>query len=66
MVKHQLPKLESRVRFPSPAFTMEGIEPEMADYILIIAIAFILGVSVTIFCACLKKWKDEKNKEDDR
>ena len=25
MVKHQLPKLESRVRFPSPAFVMKGI-----------------------------------------
>ena len=35
-------------------------------YIVIAVIAFVLGVSVTIFCTYLKKWKNEKDKEDDR
>ena len=66
MVKHQLPKLESRVRFPSPAFMMKGIEHEMADYILIIAIAFFLGAAVTMFCLLLRKMREDDSKKDDQ
>ncbi|MBR2547000.1 MAG: hypothetical protein IKF07_02265 [Eubacterium sp.] len=33
-------------------------------YVVIAFIAFILGTSVTIFCIRLKKWNEEKDKED--
>ena len=28
-------------------------------YIIIALVAFLLGVTVTLFCLCLKKWKDK-------
>lgn len=33
-------------------------------YIVIGIIAFIMGTAVTIFCFRLKRWNDEKDKED--
>ena len=35
-------------------------------FLVIALIAFVLGVAVTVFCFRLKKWNDEKDKEDDR
>lgn len=36
------------------------------SFLVIASIAFVLGVAVTVFCFRLKKWNDEKDKEDDR
>jgi len=36
----------------------------MRDIIIIIIIAFLLGIVLTMFCIRLKEWKDGKDKED--
>jgi hypothetical protein len=33
-------------------------------YIVVALLAFLLGVSVTVFCLRLKKWREEKDRED--
>ena len=33
-------------------------------YIVIALLSFLLGVSVTVFCFRLKKWQDERDRED--
>ena len=33
-------------------------------YIVIAILAFLLGITVTVFCFRMKKWLDEKNRED--
>ena len=38
----------------------------MADYILIIAIAFFLGAAVTMFCLLLRKMREDDSKKDDQ
>lgn len=35
------------------------------SFIMIAAIAFILGAAVTVFCFRIKEWNDRKDKEDD-
>ena len=35
-------------------------------YIVIAIIAFLLGISVTVFCFRLKKWRDRKDNGDDQ
>jgi membrane protein DedA with SNARE-associated domain len=34
-------------------------------YVVIAVIAFLLGMTVTVFCFCLKKWQEEKEQEED-
>ena len=33
-------------------------------YIVVALLAFLLGVSVTVFCLRLKKWREKKDRED--
>ena len=33
-------------------------------YIVVALLAFLLGVSVTVFCLRLEKWREEKDRED--
>ena len=33
-------------------------------YIVVALLAFLLGVSVTVFCLRLKKWREDQDKED--
>lgn len=34
------------------------------SYIVIAILAFLLGITVTVFCFRMKKWLDEKDRED--
>jgi len=33
-------------------------------YIIVALLAFLLGVSVTVFCLRLKKWREDRDRED--
>ena len=38
----------------------------LLGYIIIAIIAFLLGISVTVFCFRLKKWRDDRDNEEDQ
>ncbi len=37
---------------------------EALGYIVVALLAFLLGVSVTVFCLRLKKWREDRERED--
>ena len=39
-------------------------ESSSLTYIVIAILAFLLGITVTVFCYRMKKWLDEKDRED--
>lgn len=39
---------------------------EALGYALVVAIAFLLGVAVTLFCVRLRKWRGREDDTDDR